>query len=744
MQAFAMETGALLEGRYRLLDRIGIASSTVYLASREGDPRLLVARLWRADRELTEHPRGKALLEHALEQLGAARRLQQTLFARVEAFGLLEDGTLYVISEHVEGTPLDAWADRTGIPPLPSVIDLGNRLCVALNAAHRNGLAHAALHPRNVIVLPQEGSGAVPRMNAKLIDFGVPSFMHKSPPSINAARFMAPEQLERSLKHVFERTEPTVRMNVYSCGALLYYMCTGGPHLFGQTLEELMVAHAAHKLVPPSRINPNVLPALDDIILKALEPQPRARFSSAAELANALISIRFERSSSGVRPRVEDEQLEKVDAHATLDPLASGFESFETETTQVLDATSFDTGFGDERPTAEMPRLDTLRPSDKGRASASVPPIESAPEAATLRPPPAPAAVAAPASLPVLPPLPAPIASHAPRAVAVRPPSVPPPPPPIAARPEPPPLPPMARETGAPARRPAPRVPPAVWIALSALFACAAIYAVTRNSDAPPAIEVMPLREPARRVPAQARSTGGTVAPPEILETSSPAPAPAPVPEAQTEAPALAEAQEPSASKSKRARTREGPVVLLRESDAPELVVQKAAEEPPVEAAPSAPPAQAAASSERAPSAEQPVQERKPATTVLPLPAPSPAPAPAPAPSKTIAPLPQSSAFRSYELSVKGSLASSQVKRGIERVEGAMRACYKEALAARPSTIGELTITVEIDERGRARDARAAGQAPATLRSCVAGAARRISVTAPDTGTVTATWKVSL
>jgi hypothetical protein len=129
----------------------------------------------------------------------------------------------------------------------------------------------------------------------------------------------------------------------------------------------------------------------------------------------------------------------------------------------------------------------------------------------------------------------------------------------------------------------------------------------------------------------------------------------------------------------------------------------------------------------------------KPATTVLPL-----APAPAPAPSKAIAPLPQSAAIRSYGLAVKGSLASSQVKRGIERVEGTLRACYKAALAARPSTIGELTITVEIDERGRARDARASGQAPAALRACVASAAQRISVTPPDTGTVTATWKVSL
>src|SRR5688500_14549691 len=137
MQAFAIGKDSLLLGEYRLLEMIGGAVSRVYLAKRTSqrsstEPAsgpLVVARLWQPDAELLREPRAQALFERALGQMRAATLLRHPALVMVEASGGLDDGTLFMISEHVEGTPLDAFVDSAGIPPLPSVIDLAYRVC---------------------------------------------------------------------------------------------------------------------------------------------------------------------------------------------------------------------------------------------------------------------------------------------------------------------------------------------------------------------------------------------------------------------------------------------------------------------------------------------------------------------------------------------------------------------------------------------------------------------------------------
>jgi hypothetical protein len=100
---------------------------------------------------------------------------------------------------------------------------------------------------------------------------------------------------------------------------------------------------------------------------------------------------------------------------------------------------------------------------------------------------------------------------------------------------------------------------------------------------------------------------------------------------------------------------------------------------------------------------------------------------------------------RLFDLEVKGSLATSQVRRGVDRTKREQRACYRAATrSSLPTDLNELTVEIEIDERGRARSARVTGDAPVALKGCIEKAAQRISVAPPDTGTVVASWKVSV
>jgi hypothetical protein len=108
-------------------------------------------------------------------------------------------------------------------------------------------------------------------------------------------------------------------------------------------------------------------------------------------------------------------------------------------------------------------------------------------------------------------------------------------------------------------------------------------------------------------------------------------------------------------------------------------------------------------------------------------------------------PEPLAAVPRIDDVSVRGSLATSVVQRAMDRARPLLSACYAQAAkAAGRNGFGSMQITVEFDERGRARRAHADGGVLPGLDRCVAQvAANLVAAQAPDTGTVRATWRVS-
>jgi hypothetical protein len=114
-------------------------------------------------------------------------------------------------------------------------------------------------------------------------------------------------------------------------------------------------------------------------------------------------------------------------------------------------------------------------------------------------------------------------------------------------------------------------------------------------------------------------------------------------------------------------------------------------------------------------------------------------------PSEASRPAPLTATTEIRALSVHGSLATSDVRRAIERVRAQFSQCYESlARAAGRNAFGELSVDVEIDESGRAGKSNAAGSALPGLNACVAQATGKlISNKRPDTGTVKATFKLA-
>jgi len=193
------------------------------------------------------------------------------------AYGDIET-TPYLVMEFVDGVRLNDWLERTPLPP-EEIARLGCAIALSLHNLHRQDVVHLDLKPTNVMFRP--GGEAV------LIDFGLAYHGHYPDLLGEELRipignwvYMAPEQI------LGVRCDP--RSDIYALGGLLYELATGRLP-FGRPSS---VAELRRRLyrdpVPPRALVPTTPGWLQEIILRCLEVDARARFSSAEEIAFAL------------------------------------------------------------------------------------------------------------------------------------------------------------------------------------------------------------------------------------------------------------------------------------------------------------------------------------------------------------------------------------------------------------------------------------------------------------------------
>jgi serine/threonine-protein kinase len=280
-------------GQYQLIRLLGAGGmGEVYLAEHALLRRPCAIKLIRPERAGV--PNNLRRFEREVQATAAL-----TNWHTVEIFdyGHAADGTFYYVMEYLPGLNLEQLVRQQGPLPASRVIHLLRQVCAALREAHAVGLIHRDIKPGNVITGERGGLPDV----AKLLDFGLvqthgigPDEMKLTQEGVIAGTpaFMSPEQA--SGKGDLDR-----RSDIYSLGAVAYFLLTGQPPFIRDTAMRVIAAHLCEPVIPPDHLRPGVPADLQAVILKCLEKDPTRRLQSAESLDEALVHCKCASGGEG-------------------------------------------------------------------------------------------------------------------------------------------------------------------------------------------------------------------------------------------------------------------------------------------------------------------------------------------------------------------------------------------------------------------------------------------------------------
>jgi serine/threonine-protein kinase len=189
-----------------------------------------------------------------------------------------QDNVFFIVMEYVEGETLEHVILREGVLELTRALDFSCQICNAVDHAHAAGILHRDLRPGNMLV---SETGML-----KVTDFGTSRFLEIAAHGttvIGSPSYMAPEQFHG--KAVFAS-------DVYSVGVTMYQMLTGSLPYDTPAPADIARLARGELLSSPRVKNPRIPKAINDIILRAMAPDPIERYQRASDLLNDLLAAR--------------------------------------------------------------------------------------------------------------------------------------------------------------------------------------------------------------------------------------------------------------------------------------------------------------------------------------------------------------------------------------------------------------------------------------------------------------------
>jgi tRNA A-37 threonylcarbamoyl transferase component Bud32 len=290
-----VKAGDIIEGRYRIINELGIGSmGSVFLAEHVLIKRRVAIKILRP--ELVEDP---DVLDGFMNEARAAGTLGHPNIVECTDMGLTRTNVPYIVLEYIEGVLLTDEIYRVRGLPIRRALKIADRIAAALYAAHNAGIVHRDLKSDNVFLTDKEDMMDV----VKVLDFGVSRLLGGREAGrdlvVGTPEFMAPEQVTypEGVDH---------RADIYSLGVILYEMLTARRPFSGEDQHELL-HRVVHDLPPPMNL-PDAPPGLEEMLFsKMLAKDPEQRYNSMKQVQGALDAF-----ATVVRPRPISSEVEVI------------------------------------------------------------------------------------------------------------------------------------------------------------------------------------------------------------------------------------------------------------------------------------------------------------------------------------------------------------------------------------------------------------------------------------------------
>jgi len=278
----------ILNGQFQILQKIGSGGmGAVYKALQPEMNRMVGVKIL--------HPKlanRKDLVSRFRREARAMSHLTHPNTVKVFMYGELEDGSLYIIMEFLDGKNLNQSVRSEGAFPVERALPILIQVCGALEEAHTQGIIHRDLKPENIFLCQSSGLRDFP----KVLDFGLAKVTEREmrPGSViltqegmvfGTPEFMSPEQAQGKTL--------TPAADQYSLAVILYEVLTAKLPFDAKSAMDFLSLHVTGKPIPLSQrvANRKFPPLLDRIVDKALSKKTEDRFASMAEFANALQAV---------------------------------------------------------------------------------------------------------------------------------------------------------------------------------------------------------------------------------------------------------------------------------------------------------------------------------------------------------------------------------------------------------------------------------------------------------------------
>jgi serine/threonine-protein kinase len=269
-------------GQYKLRRLLGQGGmGEVHLAEHQFLRRACAVKLIRPEQAGNEDT-----LARFEREVRAAARLTHPNTIQIYDYGRAEDGTFYYAMEYLPGISLQELVDRHGALPPARAIHVLMQICGALREAHAHGLVHRDLKPANVMICERGGMQDV----VKLLDYGLvvttniseeEARLTRSGMIVGTPEFMSPEQCGGDIA-------VTGSSDIYSLGAVAYYLLSGKAPFAGRPVMQIMAAHLYETPKPIRELREDVPEELEQVIARCLEKMPERRFADIDELETAM------------------------------------------------------------------------------------------------------------------------------------------------------------------------------------------------------------------------------------------------------------------------------------------------------------------------------------------------------------------------------------------------------------------------------------------------------------------------